>query len=148
MNNQRKLNTVSWNWRRIRKNLNATSKSIWFYFELVGGEVLIGFGSNNHYCMHVCMFYVCTYQVEAKAITCQTSFELPSANWCHNWARSHMGSEGKQKLGHITDTFQTSKQSFPRQKLRIFYLYTILIVLFTVYLACYANGLKWNRTLI
>ena len=45
---------------RIRKNLNATSKSIWFYFELVGGEVLIGFGSNNHYCMHVCMFYVHT----------------------------------------------------------------------------------------
>ena len=45
---------------RIRKNLNATSKMIWFYFELVGGEVLIGFGSNNHYCMHVCMFYVHT----------------------------------------------------------------------------------------
>ena len=60
--------------------LKATSKMIWFYFELVGGEVLIGFGSNNHYCMHVCMLVLCTYQVEAKAITCQTSFELPSAN--------------------------------------------------------------------
>ena len=48
------------NWKHIRMKLKATSKMIWFYFELVGGEVLIGFGSNNHYCMHVCMFYVHT----------------------------------------------------------------------------------------
>ena len=70
--------------------------------------------------MHVCMYVLCTYQVEAKAITCQTSFELPSANWCHNWARSHTGSEGKQKLGHITDTFQTILSP---SKVEIFYVY-------------------------
>ena len=124
-NNQRKWNTISWNWRRIRKNLNATSKMIWFYFELVGGVVLIGFGSNNHYCMHVCMFYVHT-KLKQK----QLHVKLRSSCLQRTDVTIELAPIRARKENKNWATLPIlSKQSFLRQKLRNFYFYTMYILL-------------------
>ena len=125
---------------RIRKNLNATSKMIWFYFELVGGEVLIGFGSNNHYCMHVCMFYVHTKLKQKQLHVKLRSSCLQRTDVTIELAPILFGT--KSKTGPHYEYFPNNPFFSKSWEIYMFILYT------TVYLAYYANGVKLNRTFL